>query len=66
MAYEEIRIKMLTYIKNESKIITLEDFIVVSKGIKEKLKKTIKDIKLLYRASRDGDTNQFHSKCDGK
>ena len=30
------------------------------------MKKTIKKINLLYRASRDGDHKQFHSRCDGK
>ena len=49
----------------ESKIVTPEDFFTVQIGIKEKLNKTIKGAKLLYRASRDGDGNQFHSKCDG-
>ena len=58
--YEEIS-------KNfDSKIITPDDFTTVSIGIKEKLNKTIKEIKLLYRATRDGDSTQFHSKCDGK
>ena len=54
-------------IKNtfESKIVTPEDFFTVQIGIKEKLNKNIKEVKLLYRASRDGDANQFHSKCDG-
>ena len=42
------------------------DFFTVSIGIKEKLKKIIKSANLLYRASRDGDHTQFHSKCDGK
>ena len=49
----------------ESKIVTPEDFFTVQIGIKEKLNKNIKEVKLLYRASRDGDANQFHSKCDG-
>ena len=35
-------------------------------GIKEKLNKTIKEVKLLYRSSQHGDATQFHSKCDGK
>ena len=42
------------------------DFFTVSIGIKENLQKRIKSAKLLYRASRDGDQKQFHSKCDGK
>ena len=51
----------------DSKIInSIDDLFFISIGIQEKLKKNIKDIKLLYRASRDGDGNQFHSKCDGK
>jgi hypothetical protein len=50
----------------ESAIITKLDFATVSIGIKEKLNKKIKEAKLLYRASRDGDSTQFHSKCDGK
>jgi len=50
----------------ESSIITKVDFATVSIGIKEKLNKKIKEAKLLYRASRDGDSTQFHSKCDGK
>ena len=54
-------------IKNiESNIVTIEDFATVQIGIREKLNKTIKEAKLLYRASRDGDSTQFHSKCDGK
>ena len=58
-AYEKLPIR-------ESKIVTPEDFATVQIGIKEKLNKTIKGAKLLYRASRDGDnSNQFHSKCDG-
>ena len=54
-------------IKNiESNIVTIDDFATVQIGIREKLNKTIKEAKLLYRASRDGDSAQFHSKCDGK
>lgn len=55
-------------IKNiESYIVTIDDFATVQIGIREKLNKTIKEAKLLYRASRDGDySTQFHSKCDGK
>ena len=65
-AYEKLP-KTLKHLSNvwESKIVTPEDFITVQIGIKEKLNKTIKGAKLLYRASRDGDSNQFHSKCDG-
>ena len=43
-----------------SKIICKEDFTLVLEGIN-------KNVKLLYRASRDGDkSTKFHSKCDGK
>ena len=49
----------------KSSIIEPSDFYEVSIGIKEKLNKKIKDVKLLYRASRDGDGNEFHIKCDG-
>ena len=64
--YEELpkNLKKLSNV-SESKIVTPEDFLTVQEGISEKLKKTIKGAKLLYRASRDGDSNQFHSKCDG-
>lgn len=50
----------------ESNIITDEDFTIVSVGIKLTLNKKIKSAKLLYRASRDGNQTQFHSKCDNK
>ena len=50
----------------ESKIITKDDFFTVAVGIKNKLNKTIKEARLLYRASRDGDSTQFHTKCDGR
>ena len=50
----------------ESDIINDLDFFTISIGIKRNLKKTIKSAKLLYRATRDGDHTQFHSKCDGK
>ena len=68
--YEEAYEKLPQTLKHlstvmESKIVTPVDFATVQIGIKEKLNKTIKGAKLLYRASRDGDGNQFHSKCDG-
>ena len=68
--YEETVEKLpqnLKHLSNvcESRIVSPEDFATVQIGIKEKLNKTIKGAKLLYRASRDGDGNQFHSKCDG-
>ena len=51
----------------DSKIICKEDFSLVLEGINKNLKKSIKKVKLLYRASRDGDkSSKFHSKCDGK
>ena len=64
--YEKLP-KTLKHLSNvwESKIVTPEDFATVQIGIKEKLNKIIKGAKLLYRASRDGDSTQFHSKCDG-
>ena len=69
-AFEDIYEKLpktLKHLSNvwESKIVTPEDFVTVQIGIKEKLNKKIKGAKLLYRASRDGDSTQFHSKCDG-
>jgi hypothetical protein len=68
--YEETVEKLPQNLKHlstvmESRIVSPEDFATVQIGIKEKLNKTIKGAKLLYRASRDGDKNQFHSKCDG-
>jgi len=64
--YEECK-GIIANIKNiKSKIITPDDFAIVQMGIKQKLNKTIKEAKLLYRASRDGDSKQFHSRCDGK
>ena len=64
--YEKIK-DSINHLNNiESSIITKSDFGTVAIGIKEKLNKKIKEAKLLYRASRDGDTTQFHSKCDGK
>jgi hypothetical protein len=64
--YEEYRHKIANIKNIESKIITPDDFVTVQMGIKQKLNKTIEEAKLLYRASRDGDSNQFHSRCDGK
>ena len=46
-----------------SKVIKCNDLSIVQEGILKKLNKKIKDIKLLYRASRDGE-NSFHFKCD--
>ena len=48
-----------------SKIIKYDDLMVIQKGILKKSNKIIKDIKLIYRATKDGDSgNAFHSKCD--
>lgn len=66
--FAEVRFICLKNIENlDSKIITVEDFILPSIGIKKKLNKTIKEAKLIYRATRDGDGSaQFHNKCNGK
>ena len=59
--YEEMQNKVSQVIKDlDSKIITPEDFFTVSMGIKENLNKTIKEAKLLYRSSRDGDSNHVN------
>lgn len=51
---------------DKNNIVNIQDLIVVSNGIKEQLNKSIKNIKLLYKASKDGDLSKnFHSKCDG-
>ena len=64
--YEKVK-DSVNHLNNiESSIIRKFNFATVAIGIKEKLNKKIKEAKLLYRASRDGDTTQFHSKCDGK
>ena len=51
---------------NESKLITNDkEFNLIKSGISNLNNKKIK-LKLLYRASKDGDTpERFHSKCDG-
>ena len=64
--YFEAKFNVLKSIKNiESKIINSDDFILPLMGIKKNLNKTVKEVKLLYRASRDGDGSQFHNKCNG-
>ena len=64
--YLEARFNVLRNIKNiESKIINSDDFILPLIGIKKNLNKAVKEVKLLYRASRDGDSSQFHDKCNG-
>ena len=51
----------------KSKIIHVKDFKLISEGIYRKLQQSIKEVKLLYRATRDGDSSSsFHSKCNGK
>ena len=52
--------------KIESKIINDIDILTISIGIKKTMKKKIKNLNLLYRASRDGNHTQFHSRCNGK
>ena len=65
--YEETMNKIVKNLKKiESTIIIPVDFATVQTGIKQKLNKKIKEAKLLYRASRDGDSDKYHSKCDGK
>lgn len=50
----------------KSKIIHKKDFKLISEGIYIKLQQSIKKVKLLYRATRDGDSvSKFHSKCNG-
>ena len=66
-SYLQVRFNLHKYVKNlDSKIITIDDLILPSLGIKKILNKTIKGVNLLYRASRDGDSTQFHNKCNGK
>ena len=51
----------------KSKIIHIKNFKLISEGVYIKLKQSIKKIKLLYRATRDGDSaSSFHSICNGK
>ena len=51
----------------KSKIIHIKDFKLISEGIYRKLQQSIKKIKLLYRATRDGDSSSnFHNICNGK
>ena len=71
--YKEAKIKFESILKNkkdikESKIIKSEmDFLPILVGLKDRLNKTILDMNLIYRASRDGDSSKsFHTYCDGK
>ena len=66
--YERLKeqISNLTGNLENSKVIKLNDLVVVQEGILKKINKKIKDMKLFYRASRDGDSSEiFHSTCDG-
>ena len=53
--------------KNEnSKIFNFQDMCLISDGVKNNLKKSIKNYELLFKASRDGyKSYDFHQKCDG-
>ena len=53
---------------NQSNILNnIQELIIPLEGIYKNLNKKIKEIKLLYKATRDGDqTKDFHSRCDGK
>lgn len=43
------------------------EILFISQGIEKSTKKAVKNMELIYRASRDGDSSKsFHSKCDGK
>ena len=55
-------------IANQSNIISnILELITPFEGIYKILNKKVKEIKLIYQASKDGDKNKdFHSKCDGK
>ena len=62
---KELNSKITGNIQN-SEVIKYDNLIVVQEGILKKLNKKIKEMKLLYRASKDGDNlKTFHSKCDG-
>ena len=55
-------------VTNQSNIISnILELMIPLKGIHQNLNKKIKEIKLLYQATKDGDKRKdFHSKCDGK
>ena len=66
LIFEKAKINVNKNIKNiNSNIISSKDFITVSMGIQKSLNKMIKEVKLLYKFSKDGPAN-FHSKCDNK
>ena len=53
--------------KNSDILDSKEEFIQIIKGIKKSFEFKIKDIILLFKASKDGDSaSAFHKKCDGK
>ena len=53
--------------KNSNILGSKEEFIQIIKGIKKSFEFKIKDIILLFKASKDGDSaSAFHQKCDGK
>ena len=63
---EEIReIKKCNKV-NKSVIMKDNEFDMISKEIKKKLQKPVKELKKLYQATIDGDIGRmFHLKCDG-
>ena len=53
--------------KNSDILGSKEEFIQIIKGIRKSFEFKIKDIILLFKASKDGDSaSAFHQKCDGK
>lgn len=58
--YEEMK-------KNSDILYSKEEFVQILKGIRKSFEFKIKNIILLYKASKDGDSSSaFHQKCDGK
>ena len=71
--YKEAKKLYDNFMKNnmdisKSKIIKSEmDFVPILIGLKQRLNKSFDNMKLIYRASRDGDSSKsFHTYCDGK
>ena len=53
--------------KNSDILYSKEEFVQILKGIRKSFEFKIKNIILLYKASKDGDSSSaFHQKCDGK
>ena len=53
--------------KNSDILYSKEEFVQILKGIGKSFEFKIKNIILLYKASKDGDSSSaFHQKCDGK